>query len=40
MTLNEIKALSNPQIISYEKEFENTITNEETPKVLSIGQKK
>lgn len=40
ITLNEIKALSNPQIISYENQFENIITYEEKPKVLSIGQKK
>lgn len=40
VTLNETKALSNPQIISYENQFENDITNEEKPKVLSIGQKK
>ena len=40
VSLDEIKALSNPQIISYEKQFENIITNEEKPKVLSIGQKK
>lgn len=40
MTLNEIKALSNPKIISYENQFESIITNEEKPKVLSIGQKK
>ena len=40
MALNEIKALSNPKIISYENQFENIIASEEKPKVLSIGQKK
>ena len=40
VTLNETKTLSNPQIISYNNQFENTITNKEKPKVLSIGQKK
>ena len=40
MTLTEIKALTNPQIISYENQFENIIASEEKPKVLSIGQKK
>lgn len=40
VTLNEIKALSNPQIISYKNQFENIITSEEKPKILSIGQKK
>lgn len=40
VSLNEIKALSNPQIISYENQFENIITSEEKTKVLSIGQKK
>lgn len=40
INLTEINALSNPQIISYEKQFESIITNKEKPKVLSIGQKK
>lgn len=34
ITLNEIKALSKPQIISYENEFENITAIEEKPKAL------
>ena len=40
ITLNEINALNNEQIICYQNQLENVITNEEQPKVLSIGQKK
>lgn len=40
VNLTETKSLSSPQIISYRNQFENIITNEEKPKILSIGQKK